>query len=88
MLLQRKLQGVDLWRSSFNVLKGSLIAASQLLAAWIAEGSTLTGDWAVGLEAGGHLWEGQVFADAHTTAFQERIERVSKDVYRPTWMFH
>eukprot|EP00878_Enallax_costatus_P024703 GHUV01026383.1.p1 GENE.GHUV01026383.1~~GHUV01026383.1.p1 ORF type:complete len:1576 (+),score=459.42 GHUV01026383.1:1611-6338(+) len=76
MFVQRKLQGVDLWRTSFNVLKGSLIAAGQLLAAWIREASTLTSDWAVGLDAGGHLWEGPAFCDAHVAAFQDRIERI------------
>lgn len=77
-LLQRKLKGVDLWRTSFNLLKGSLIAAGQLLAAWLNEASTLTSDWAVGLDAGGHLWEGPVFTDSHVAACQDRIERVSE----------
>lgn len=75
--MQRKLQGVDLWRTSFAVLKGGLIAAGQLLSEWSKEAHTLSSDWAVGLDAGRHLWEGPLFQDSHIIAFQERLERVS-----------
>jgi hypothetical protein len=75
-LPQRKLQGVDLWRTSFNVLKGSLIVAGQLLNAWASEACTLSSDWAVGVDAGDHMWEGPACADSYLAAFQERLEQV------------
>ena len=75
---QRKLHGLDLWQTSFTLLKGHLIAAGQLLSSWSAEARTLTGDWAVGLDAGGHLWEGQAHADSYLSAFHERIEQVGE----------
>ncbi|WIA17572.1 hypothetical protein OEZ85_014399 [Tetradesmus obliquus] len=74
--VQRKLQGVDLWHTSFNVLKGSLISAGQLLSAWAAEARTLSSDWAAGVDAGGHAWEGPAAADSYTAAFQERLEQI------------
>jgi hypothetical protein len=73
---QRTLQGVDLWRTSFNVLKGSLISAGQLLTAWASETLTLSSDWAVGVDAGGHMWEGPACSDSYLAAFQERLEQV------------
>jgi hypothetical protein len=75
-LSQRKLQGVDLWRTSFNVLKGSLISAGQLLTAWASEARTFSSDWAVGVDAGGHMWEGVACADSYLAAFQDRLEQV------------
>lgn len=80
--LQRKLQGVDLWRTAFNVLKGSLIAAGQLLSSWSNEARILTGDWAVGVDTAGHLWEGPLFADSYVAAFLDRLEQVR---CLPTW---
>jgi hypothetical protein len=76
LLLQHKLQGFDLWRTSFPVLKGSLISAAQLLSSWASETATLSSDWAMGLDADGHLWQGAAYADPHLAAFQERIEQV------------
>lgn len=76
LLLQHKLQGFDLWRTSFSVLKGSLISAAQLLGSWAAEAATLSSDWAMGLDADGHLWQGATFTDPYLTSFQERIEQV------------
>jgi hypothetical protein len=58
------------------VLKGSLISAGQLLTAWSNEARTLSSDWAVGVDAGGHMWEGPAAADSYTAAFQERLEQV------------
>lgn len=81
LLLQNKLRGFDLWRTSFSVLKGSLISAAQLLRAWSSEASTLCSDWAMGLEAEGHLWQGGGYADTHLAAFQDRIEQVSGCVF-------
>jgi hypothetical protein len=76
LLLQHKLRGFDLWRTSFSVLKGSLISAAQLLGSWATEAATLSSDWAMGLDADGHLWQGATFIDPYLTAFQERIEQV------------
>jgi hypothetical protein len=75
-LPQHKLQGFDLWRTSFAVLKGSLILASQLLTTWASEAATLSSDWAMGLDAGGHLWQGSAFSDPFLASFQDRIEQV------------
>jgi len=75
-LLQHKLQGFDLWSTSFSVLKGSLVSAAQLLADFATEASTLTSDWAMGVDSGGHLWQGPAFSDQHLVAFQDRIEQV------------
>jgi hypothetical protein len=77
VVAQRKLHGCDLWRTSFAVLKPSLIAAAQLLAAWAAEAAALTSDWALGVDAGGHLWQGAAAADSELAAFRERLEQVS-----------
>lgn len=76
LLLQNKLRGFDLWRTSFSVLKGSLISAAQLLGSWAAEAATLSNDWAMGLDTDGHLWQGATFTDSYLTSFQERIEQV------------
>lgn len=74
--LQHKLQGFDLWRTSFSVLKGSLISAAQLLGSWATEAATLSSDWAMGLDADGHLWQGPAYSDAYLASFQERVEQV------------
>lgn len=76
VILQHKLKGFDLWRTSFPVLKGSLISAAQLLGGWAAEAATLSSDWVLGLDADGHLWQGPTFSDSHLAAFQDRIEQV------------
>lgn len=76
LLLQHKLQGFDLWRTSFPVLKGSLISAAQLLSSWASETATLSSDWAMGLDADGHLWQGAAYTDPYLAAFLERIEQV------------
>lgn len=80
-VLQHKLKGFDLWRTSFSVLKGSLISAAQLLGGWAAEAATLSSDWAMGLDADGHLWQGPAFSDPFLGSFQERIEQVGAGVW-------
>lgn len=77
VLPQRKLQGFDLWRTSFEVLQGSLVSAAHLLSSWAAEAATLAADWAMGLDAGTHLWQGAGFADSYLAAFLERVEQVT-----------
>ena len=43
---------------------------------WVGEARGLTQDWAMGLDNGGHKWEGAAFADPFIFAFQERMEEV------------
>ena len=75
--MKAKVRGVDLWRTSFQLLKGSLIGALQLLAAWTSEASSLIQDWKVGVDTGGHAWDGGAFQDEYLIAFKERMEEVS-----------
>lgn len=58
------------------MLKGSLTSAAQLLSSWSTEAATLSSDWAMGVDAEGHLWQGPAYQDSDLVAFQGRIEQV------------
>ena len=46
------------------------------MSTWVAEAKAITQDWALGLDSGGHKWEGKPFSDPFVFAFQERMEEV------------
>ena len=37
---------------------------------------TLSTDWAMGVDNGGHKWEGPALSDAYVDAFGQRLEEV------------
>lgn len=43
---------------------------------WTLESRALSTDWAMGVDSGGHDWEGAPYSDAYVLAFQQRMEEV------------
>nr|BBC28429.1 cytoplasmic dynein 1b heavy chain [Yamagishiella unicocca] len=68
--------GGDLWSGPFPDVRAVLVGASGLMTRWVQESGGLVEDWRLGVETGGHDWEGAAFADPYVRAFQERLEEV------------
>nr|ADI46856.1 DHC1bf [Volvox carteri f. nagariensis] len=66
----------ELWNGPFGEIRALLVGGSGLMARWARESSNLVEDWRLGVETGGHDWEGTGFTDTYARAFQERIEEV------------
>ncbi|KXZ45909.1 DHC7 protein [Gonium pectorale] len=66
----------DLWSGSFAEVRPLLVGASGLMTRWVQESDALVEDWRLGVETGGHDWEGPAFADGYIKAFQERLDEV------------
>ena len=73
---QAQARTMNLWTSSFADIKSLLTGGSQAMSNWVAEAKSLTQDWAMGFENGGHEWDGSAFTDSFVFAFQERMEEV------------
>jgi dynein heavy chain 2 len=73
---QAQARTMNLWTSSFADIKSLLTGGSQAMSNWVAEAKSLTQDWAMGFENGGHEWDGAAFTDSFVFAFQERMEEV------------
>jgi hypothetical protein len=68
---------VDLWRTSFPLLRGSLLGALELLGTWASEAAGLVQDWHLGVDGGGHRWEGgAALQDPYLDSFRARLEQV------------
>ncbi len=74
--VQRRVAKTDLWSGPFAEVRPLLMGASGLMTRWVAESSGLVDDWRLGVETGGHDWEGAGLADPYVKAFQERLEEV------------
>lgn len=74
--IQAQMRTLDIWTAPFGDVKTGLIGGSQILAMWVAESKALTQDWAMGLDNGGHPWEGAPFSDPAVHLLQERMEEV------------
>nr|BCL66104.1 cytoplasmic dynein 1b heavy chain [Volvox africanus] len=68
--------GIELWNGPFGEVRAMLVGASSLITRWSQESSGLVEDWRLGMETGGHEWEGLGFTDSYMRAFQERLEEV------------
>ncbi|KAG1663699.1 hypothetical protein FOA52_013267 [Chlamydomonas sp. UWO 241] len=74
--IQGHIKGSTLWTAPFSEIKPTLMGGSQIMAAWVGESKALTQDWAMGIDNGGHTWEGEPFYDTVVLKFQERMEEV------------
>ena len=74
--MQACFKGVDLWTAPFSELRQQLLGASRALARWQSECRLLTQDWAMGLDSGGHAWEGQHAQDEAVQALLARVDQV------------
>jgi hypothetical protein len=74
--LQACFRGVQLWTASFSELKQQLMGASRVLSRWQSERRLLAQDWAMGLDSGGHAWEGQHAPDEAVQALLARVDQV------------
>ncbi|GLI62890.1 cytoplasmic dynein 1b heavy chain [Volvox africanus] len=68
--------GSELWKWPFGEVRAVLVGASGLMTRWGQEVSGIVEDWRLGVESGGHDWEGMGFADPYVRAFRERLEEV------------
>jgi hypothetical protein len=66
----------DLWGGPFAELRAQLLGASHVLSRWQSECRLLAQDWSMGLDDGGHRWEGQHQADAQVQALLARVDQV------------
>ncbi|KAG2426397.1 hypothetical protein HYH02_014824 [Chlamydomonas schloesseri] len=66
----------DLWSAPFGEVRAVLVGASGLMTRWVQESTALVEDWRLGVDTGGHDWEGAAYADAYVRSFQERLEEI------------
>ncbi len=68
---------MDLWAAPFSELRQQLLGASRALARWQSECRLLAQDWSMGLDSGGHAWEGQHAPDEAVQALLARVDQAS-----------
>nr|ADI46936.1 DHC1bm [Volvox carteri f. nagariensis] len=68
--------GITIWNRPFGDVRAVLAGASGLMARWAQESSNLVEDWRLGVETGGHGWEGASLVDVCVHEFRERLEEV------------
>ncbi len=75
---QSQLRGGDLWLLPYSELRGALVGASQAVARMASESLALSQDWALGLDSGGHDWQGASYCSPLLLALLSRLEEVRR----------